>query len=439
MVRTERVSRTEGTTKMRDAVLQKGNNLATLKSKPSLEIYRPPGGRAEGTTANVTNPRLNVHAKEFTMKQNDSHPSKSRANASERAPYYLQHSKSSGNIYRYLYAQQQQQQIQHSLQQQQHQVNRHSQSAHHSTPTSTIRQSHSLDTSASSGNLLHGTGRVHFSVDQNDTKPNPSKPGRLTKSLSFVSTYSLKRSKSLNSADVLAAKAVNISDASELGKFPPPVQDTLLKAIEDPNLLNARALMELVRHILERVVENRKYAGPAAKICITIIEKEAKETFLESLLNMCQQWYQDRAKILYEGSSCHRYSAFMTFLNEMYCQLKRRQLQLKTQQEGVPPGRVLLTLLWKCCQDCLQPPVVNSLAETDCLFFILTCIGKDLDAELPAQLQQLLGSLRDAFLAEETTLPPVKKTLLQLIELHAAHWQLPAPAVVYYYPGSTSK
>lgn len=30
--------------------------------------------------------------------------------------------------------------------------------------------------------------------------------------------------------------------------------------------------MELVRHILERVVENRKYAEPAAKICITIIE-----------------------------------------------------------------------------------------------------------------------------------------------------------------------
>ncbi|CAL7947245.1 unnamed protein product [Xylocopa violacea] len=387
---------------MRDAVLQKGNNnnnnnsnhnnnnnVTTLKSKPSLEIYRPPGGRTEGTTANATNPRLNVHAKEFTMKQNDSHPSKSRTNASERSPYYLQHSKSSGNVHRYLYAQQQQQ-IQHTLQQQHHQTSRHSHSSHHSTG-SALRQSHPLDTSASSGNILHGASRVHFNMDQNEVKVNAVKPGRLTKSLSFVSTYGLKRSKSLNAADVLAAKAVNISDASELGKFPPPIQDTLLRAIEDPNLLNARALMELVRHILERVVENRKYAEPAAKICITIIE------------------------------------------------LKRRQLQLKTQQEGVPPGRVLLTLLWKCCQDCLQPPVVNSLAETDCLFFILTCIGKDLDTELPAQLQQLLGSLRDAFLAEDTILPSVRKTLLQLIELHAAHWQLPAPAVVYYYPGSTSK
>lgn len=42
--------------------------------------------------------------------------------------------------------------------------------------------------------------------------------------------------------------------------------------LTDPNLLNARTLMELVRHILDRVVENRKYAEPAAKICITIIE-----------------------------------------------------------------------------------------------------------------------------------------------------------------------
>ncbi|XP_024872081.1 uncharacterized protein LOC112454759 isoform X1 [Temnothorax curvispinosus] len=432
-----RATRADGTklTKMRDAIPQKGsNNVATPKSKPSLEIYRPPGGRAEGTTANVTNLRLNVHAKEFTMKQNDSHTSKSRTNASER--YYLQHSKSSGNIHRYLYAQQQQ--LQHPLQQQHQLPSRHSQSGHHSTANSTLRQPHPLDMSASSGNILHVANRVHFNVDQNEVKTNSVKPGKLTKSHTFVSTYGLKRSKSFNSTDVLAAKALHIADASELGKFPSPVQDILLRAIEDPNLLNARTLMELVRHILDRVVENRKYAEPAAKICITIIEKETKETFLESLLNTCQQWYQDRARLLHDGTTCHRYSAFMTFLNEMYCQLKRRQLQLKTQQEGVPPGRVLLTLLWKCCQDCLQPPAINSLAETNCLFFILTCIGKDLDAELPAQLQQLLGSVRDAFLAEDTTPPPVKRTLLQLIELHAAHWQLPAPAVVYYYPSNSN-
>ncbi|CAB0035655.1 unnamed protein product [Trichogramma brassicae] len=221
----------------------------------------------------------------------------------------------------------------------------------------------------------------------------------------------------------------------------------------DPNMLSARVLMELVRNILERVMENQNYAATAAKICIHIIQvnieeykiifseylievsyflqKEVKETFLESLLNTCQQWYQEKKQIY------KNFSAFMIFLNEMYCQLKRRQLQLKTQQEGVPPGRVLLTLLWKCCQDCLFPPIINSPEEIHCLFYILTSVGKDLSQELPTQLQQLLGNVRDAFLNEDITSPAVRKTLLQLIELQAAHWQLTAPAVVYYYPGST--
>ncbi|XP_016838544.1 transcriptional regulator ovo isoform X1 [Nasonia vitripennis] len=439
-------------TKMRDAVLQKrNNNVATLKSKPSLEIYRPPGScvRTDGTTANATNPQLNVHAKEFTMKQNDLHLPKSQSNSMDR-PYYLQHSKSSGNIHRYLYAQQQQQQ-QHQQQQQQQQQHQQlhyplqhqlSPGPHHHPPNyhplmTAMRQPHALNTSASSGNILHNSGRVHFSVEPHDMKTPTPKPGKLTKSLSFVSSYGLRRSKSFTAADVLAARAMNIADASELGKFPPDVQETLLKAIDDPNVLSSRALMELVRHILERVVENQRCAAPAAKICITIIEKEVKETFLESLLNTCQAWYQERIRLLQNVSDCHHFSAFMTFLNEMYCQLKRRQLQLKTQQEGVPPGRVLLTLLWKCCQDCLRPPMINSPAEANCLFYILTCVGKDLAMELPAQLQQLLGSVRDAFLNEDNTPPAVRKTLLQLIELHAAHWQLPAPAVVYYYPGST--
>jgi hypothetical protein len=46
----------------------------------------------------------------------------------------------------------------------------------------------------------------------------------------------------------------------------------------------------------------------------------------------------------------------------------------------------------------------------------------------------LMAALRDAFLT--AALPGVRKTLLQLIEMRAARWQLPAPAVMYYYPGS---
>nr|CAD7445479.1 unnamed protein product [Timema bartmani] len=187
--------------------------------------------------------------------------------------------------------------------------------------------------------------------------------------------------------------------------------------------------MELVRQIMDRVVSSVSYSLPAAKLCITIIEKEQKETFLESLLNTCRQWCQERDKILKQGGGTTRFCAFMQFLNEMYCELKRRQLQLKTQYDGVPPGLVLLTLLYECCQECLKPP--NSQGETDSLFFVLTSVGRDFEQELPNKLTQLIASVRDTFLMVHNV-PSIKKTLLQLIELRAARWQLSASAVMYY-------
>lgn len=57
-----------------------------------------------------------------------------------------------------------------------------------------------------------------------------------------------------------------------------------------------------------------------------------------------------------------RFTAFMAFLMEMFSQLKRRQLQLKTQCDGISPPMVLLTLLCKSCEECVKPPI-SSLSE----------------------------------------------------------------------------
>ena len=62
-------------------------------------------------------------------------------------------------------------------------------------------------------------------------------------------------------------------------------------ALQDPNSLSARSHMELVRQIFTKVVETQKISELAAKFCIYIIERERRETFLESLLNTCQEWY----------------------------------------------------------------------------------------------------------------------------------------------------
>ncbi|XP_066998065.2 CBP80/20-dependent translation initiation factor isoform X2 [Anabrus simplex] len=451
---------------------RRGSAMPSNRGKPTMEIYRPPNVRTDVIQNGLSplNARLNVHAKEFTMKQGEINTSRSSVNLpatlnsngnnnnhlyrdSHRATHYLHTSKSSGNIL-------------HTLQ--------------HSKSSANVL--HTLQQSNSSGNILQGP-RVHFQLDSSESDKSPvsdiassqkalpldfsSKTPLKSCSVSemksafpdssrihmvenceglnipsmkplsrptSVPSFGLKRSKSLGAADMVAAKGGSgfgvAKEAPDLGSFPLEVQTSIQRAVEDPNNLSARALMDLVRLIMDRVVGSVIYALPAAKLCISIIEKEKKETFLESLLNTCQQWYQERDRVLRGvGSSSIRYCAFVQFLNEMYCELKRRQLQLKTHYEGVPPRLVLLTLLFKCCQDCLKPP--NSQAETDTLFFVLTSIGRDLEQELPTKLQQLLSNIRDAFLTANAS-PAVKKTLLQLIELHASKWQLPASAVMYY-------
>lgn len=73
--------------------------------------------------------------------------------------------------------------------------------------------------------------------------------------------------------------------------------------------------------------------------------------------------------------------------------------------------------------------------QTENLFFVLTYIGRDLEAQLPGDLERLLTAVRDAFL-NTSAAPSIRRTLLQLIELHASRWQLPGCAVLYYYPSS---
>lgn len=57
-----------------------------------------------------------------------------------------------------------------------------------------------------------------------------------------------------------------------------------------------------------------------------------------------------------------------------------------------------------------------------------------MEMHLPQQLDVLLALIRDAFLNSSVAAPTIRRTLLQLIELQASHWQLPGNTVLYYYP-----
>lgn len=112
----------------------------------------------------------------------------------------------------------------------------------------------------------------------------------------------LQRSKSLSSADTIARGLAGLgfalsNDVKDIGTFPPEQQQLIDIALQDPNQLNARDLMDLATVALRRAVDARRYALPLSQLCITIVAKERKETFLETLLNTCRQWYQEREKV----------------------------------------------------------------------------------------------------------------------------------------------
>lgn len=391
----------------KDLNKRRSQTILTMKGKPTMEIYRPPNVRTDLPHTG----KLNVHAKEFTM--NDLQNSKSSGNLAmlnfDGLP--LQHSKSSGNVLRHL---------------QNHPII----PVVHAMPLPLL---HSTSTSQ----IFNHLPRVNFQIanemvqsfnqNQNANFPNWNNHQN--------QMNNLKRSKSLGAHDaqnLASAIKKQSKEETNLGKFPKEDETNLKIAQEDPNQLPSRTLMDLVKIIMERVVEGIRYSEAGAKLCMSIIEKERNLTFLESLLNTCQQWYQERDKILrgIKAGDGTRFTAFMWFLTEMFGQLKRHQL--KSQFEALQPDLVLLSILAKCCKACVSLPI-KCLSETECLFFVLTSIGRDLENELPLQLEELMACVRDGFLASAGA-PAVRRTLLQLIELHASNWQLPGSSVLYYYP-----
>lgn len=417
------------------------------------------------------NNKLNVHAQEFQMNQlNDHRIPLQSARSLNIYSSSLQHSKSNIGMPLNMHPRAHQMQLGNIGSPQRGPIMMSTHPMQHAGVQ--LQSSHMpLVNSPSSGNILHSGPRVKFAPEpmihathannnsfqpqnNNNNNTNNAQSTMLQSSQNNNNNISnnnsmnvapLQRSKSLSSADTLTRGLAGLGlavgpDANDIGQFPPDIQIIVSKAAEDPNMLNARCLMELATQLMHRAVDGRRFALPISRLCISIIAKEKKETFLEALLNTCRQWYQERDKVLgslmnIKNPARPRFTAFMAFLTEMFCQLKRRQLQLRTECDGVPPPMVLLTVLGKCCEDCVKPPV-RSLSEIECLFFVLTCIGRDLEMHLPQQLETLLAAVRDAFLNSSASAPAIRRTLLQLIELQASRWQLPGNTVLYYYPSS---
>jgi len=273
----------------------------------------------------------------------------------------------------------------------------------------------------------------------------PGKNNSIAKSRSVTSHLQLSTDRS---AEPLEQRLLRTQIDLNLFAFPLEVVNTLNKALDDPNRVPGRSLMELVKQILNKVIskssqnptnadhksDHSRLPEHASRLCIGIIEKEEKETFLESLINTCQELYHDRERLLRQD--IHKWNSYISFLNQMYGLLKRKQLHFLRKYEGVAPKLVLLSLLAECCTATLTSSL-QSVSEIEMMFLVLTHIGRDLDTEMPGRMSLLVTCLREAFLTSHLN-KQIGKTLLQLIELRAAGWNLPAQAVMYYYPGSSA-
>ncbi|XP_076331497.1 MIF4G domain-containing protein-like isoform X2 [Tachypleus tridentatus] len=287
-----------------------------------------------------------------------------------------------------------------------------------------------------------GEPKVHFQSGENKT--------------SAHRFSALKRSKSFGGAEVIEMAATGF----DRNGYPIEYQGLVKKALQDPNSLSSHQLMEVVRVLCNKAVQSVQNAEPAAQMCFTIILKDGSETFLESLLNSCREWYNERDKLLRSYlTSCHsgsngtretskRWTAYIFFLTELFLRFKslhRNVIQAMPFQVGdsgcysTPTPAIedrslpLMMLIYECCEIILKPPSLNCLAEIECIRSVLTSAGPQLEIDSPQRMYQLISLMRDAFISPSVC-ARVRKTILELVELHASQWELDLPQTMYYFP-----
>ncbi|XP_003741755.1 MIF4G domain-containing protein A [Galendromus occidentalis] len=227
------------------------------------------------------------------------------------------------------------------------------------------------------------------------------------------------------------SQAIQAQD--ENGHSSAALNDPLVKkALSDPNMLTLMQIMEVVRSICGKATEGIQHAGPSAQLCLSIIEKENGVTFLESLLNSCREWYNDRDKLLrspQEGSAIpKRWTAYVTFVAELYYRLRPQRLI-------TPRAVTLCTLLYDCLELLLKPTSLKNPTELECLRTVLSVVGKQIDADAPQRMNNLVNHMRDSFLGTiSANNQQMRKSILELIELRASSWQFDLQQSMYYFP-----
>ncbi|MBN3300311.1 CTIF factor, partial [Amia calva] len=197
---------------------------------------------------------------------------------------------------------------------------------------------------------------------------------------------------------------------------------------EAQNSTNSEEMLsEIVRTIYQKAVSDRSFASTAAKLCDRMALFMVEGTkFRSLLLNMLQRDFTRREEL--QQADVERWLGFITFLCEVFGTMR---------SSAGEPFRVLVCPIYTCLRELLESPEVKEDAVL-CCSMELQSTGKLLEEQLPEMMTDLLAVARDKMLCpSESQL--TRSLLMEVIELHAYHWNPLEALTTQYYNRTIQK
>ncbi|CAG2165074.1 unnamed protein product [Oppiella nova] len=236
------------------------------------------------------------------------------------------------------------------------------------------------------------------------------------------------------------------------------------RAIEKTNSMTANQLMQIVRIICNKALEGCSYSQSLAIICLTIDEKQwqtGSHLFIESLINCLREWFNERDKLRLTSGGARRWTAYVTFICDLYVHLKTGTEPQNTRQSfhddfkdeydfhtnrskdntqtmpslATKQEKQFSLLLYDSFHAILLNP--NSTpTEIECLQTSLRSCGKFLEEDNPSRMKTLMNTIRDTFLSFSQSSHHIncQKFYLEIIELWSSRWHFNQSQLIYYFP-----
>uniref|UniRef100_A0A8C8SPP1 CBP80/20-dependent translation initiation factor n=1 Tax=Pelusios castaneus TaxID=367368 RepID=A0A8C8SPP1_9SAUR len=197
---------------------------------------------------------------------------------------------------------------------------------------------------------------------------------------------------------------------------------------EAQNSTNSEEMLgEIVKTIYQKAVTDRSFASTAAKLCDKMALFMVEGTkFRSLLLNMLQKDFTMREEL--QQRDVERWLGFITFLCEVFGTMRSNTGE---------PFRVLVCPIYTCLRELLQSQDVKEDAVL-CCSMELQSTGRLLEEQLPEMMTDLLAIARDKMLCPSESML-TRSLLLEVIELHANHWNPLTPTITQYYNKTIQK